>query len=738
MNPLARLRADFRPATLFRAAATGGLMGAVIVIHCLAIATIVFSGPLLPFAAQGAGMMLFGGMVFCLLIGTASSYPGILAVPQEVPATVLGTFAAAIAASALDMHGRPAFMTMAALLVLSGLITGLFFFAVGRLRLSRLFRFIPYPVVGGFFAGTGGVLSVAALSVMCGEALDWSTLHRLFEPAIAWKWGPGAAYGVILLLLMKRRGGFATMMGSVAIVSVLYHLVLAYLDIPVADARAMGLLLTGVPEGGLWPAFGFADLADVDWTLVAAQIPGLLTVTLVTLLCLLVYLNGLEVATGVDIDLDREFRVAGLAGLCAGAGGSAPGCQSFVFTLSCRMLGVDTPWLGIFVASVLAFSLLFGSGILELLPMSIVGGLLLFIGLDLLDNWLIGVRKRLHWADYGTIVLICFVIAVFGFIEGVGAGMLATLILFAVRVGRADVVAEEFTARERRSTRIRSVPDRTILRDRGDLLQGYRLSGYIFFGNAHQLGDRLRRRTKEAPRACILLDFSEVSGCDPTGVNVLCQFIRTIGPAGPQLVISAASAQIEKNLRQGLGAEFRQPLRFERDLDHGLEHCEDRIVALTDAELSEPTMRSRGRLLDRVADDLERFLDDRIVFEDLIERLGPWLEPREYRRGDALTVRGELQEGLQFIVSGEASVHDGDGTRRLQRGPGDVLETWAAFSRHLAAATVIARTGCRTMLLTPGARQLVEADDRDLCLQLYAFLINRHSSREGLTAQAKQ
>ena len=56
-----RLRADLQTAKVLRAVAVGWLMGAVIVIHCIALAAIVFSGPMLPFAVQGAGMMLFGG-----------------------------------------------------------------------------------------------------------------------------------------------------------------------------------------------------------------------------------------------------------------------------------------------------------------------------------------------------------------------------------------------------------------------------------------------------------------------------------------------------------------------------------------------------------------------------------------------------------------------------------------------------------------------------------------------------
>ena len=202
-------------------------------------------------------------------------------------------------------------------------------------------------------------------------------------------------------------------------------------------------------------------------------------------------------------------------------------------------------------------------------------------------------------------------------------------------------------------------------------------------------------------------------------------------------MICGASGQVRKSLRLGLPDEFRGRLRFERDLDHGMELCEDMIVAVADAELAEPTNRSRGRLLDRVAADLERHLDDLVDFEDLVERLAPWLEPREYGCGDALTVRGEIQEGLQFVVSGTAAVLDGDGARLRQCGPGDVIETWASFSGHMASATTVARTACRTMMLTSVARELLEADDSELCLRLYAFLISRHSSRRAPDPDAR-
>ena len=729
MSILSELRADLASAKVLRALAVGWLMGAVLVIHCIALAPIVFSGPLLPFAVQGTGMMLFGGIVFCLFIGASSSYRGMLAVPQEVPATVLGTLGVSVAAATVDAPRETTFMTMVALLVLSGLLTGLFFFAVGRLRVSHLFRFIPYPVAGGFFAGTGWVLSLAALSVMSGIALDWHTLPRALDPDIVWKWAPGAAYALVLALLVRRGGHFVAVMLSVVLAGALYHLGLFALDISLAQAKAQGLLFSGLPPGGLWPAFAPSDLRHVDWGVVAAQAPGLITVTLVTLLCLLVYVNGLEVATGVDVDLDHEFRAAGLAGLCAGAGGSAPGCQAFVFTLPCRMLGADTPWTGIVVALVLALALFFGSAILELLPMSIIGGLLLYIAFDLLDVWLIRVRTRLHGTDYALIVLICATIAAFGFVVGVAVGMLATLSLFAMRLSRVDVVAEAFTGRERRSPRVRSVPDRTILSDHGARLRAFRLRGYIFFGSAHPLVERLKRPAERA--ACILLDFAWVSGCDFSAVHLLCQFVRSAHADGTQVVVSATPAQLARGLRANLPQDVGDGLHFEADFDYGLERCEDLLIARVVAEAPDPAL-GHVRLLDRAAAELERHLEEQIRFEELLELLAPWLEPCAYGPGDRLAVRGEAPRGLQLLVSGGVSVHGADGRRLYECAPGDALEPWAAFTEHISATTAIARSACRTMLLTAPARARLESHDNALSLRLFAFLIAQRAPRERL------
>ena len=139
-----------------------------------------------------------------------------------------------------------------------------------------------------------------------------------------------------------------------------------------------------------------------------------------------------------------------------------------------------------------------------------------------------------------------------------------------------------------------------------------------------------------------------------------------------------------------------------------------------------PKDDERGRLFDRVADALERHLDELVMFEGLLERLEPWLEPCEYAEGETLSVQGEVRDGVQLLVSGLVSVHDAEGTRLHHCGPGDVLDPWAAFEdKNVASTTAIARTPCRTMMLTPAARARLESDDNDLTLRFFTYIISR-------------
>ena len=241
----------------------------------------------------------------------------------------------------MEAEGEALFVTTAAALMISAMATGLGCLVIGRFRLANLLRFIPYPVAGGFVAGIGAAVCLAALSLMGAEP-DWRSIPALLEPSVAWKWGSGAAYGIGLYVAIRRWGNPLILPVSVVLVVGACHLALAQLGIPADEARASGLLLTSTTDGNLWPSVGPADLARVEWTAMAAQSPHMLTLVAVAFLCVVMNLAGLELAANQELDWDREFKVTGAASLAAGLGGGTVATLVVPASLRSKLFGATT------------------------------------------------------------------------------------------------------------------------------------------------------------------------------------------------------------------------------------------------------------------------------------------------------------------------------------------------------------------------------------------------------------
>ena len=717
MNFVSELRADVLSARAFPALSSGLVSGVYIVIYVFSAGGIIFSGALAPFFSQGTGTVLFGTFVVCLVIALTGGYRGTISALPSPAIVVLVAIG-----STMALQGDVLFMTMVATMMVSALAGGSCFLMIGHFRLSDLVRFIPYSVAGGFLAGTGGALCLAALSLM-GVTPQWPMSPSFLEPPALWNWLPGVAYGLGLFIATKRWSSSLLLPVSFACVAALYHLGLAFLDISLNEARAMGLLFAGIAEGSLWPAFEPGDLAHVDWTAVATQIPNMLALVLVILLSLVMYLSGIELAANVELEWNREFKAAGLGSLAAGLGGAPPGCLSTSASIISHKLGAESRLTGVVASLVMGSALIWGDAVLTLVPVSIVAGLLVFIGLVLLDDWLAKTRGALPWTEYAIIVLIFVTIIGFGFLEGVGIGMLVTTVFFAVRLSRVEPVEAEFTAREHTSNKIRSIPDRAILREEGTLVRAFRLRGYIFFGSVHPLVERIRHSLrKDPPPVCVLLDFSAVAGIDFSAMNVLCTFVRTAHADGARVVLSAASEPFKDRLSRDLPPAVHDALLLEPDADRALERCEDIVIAARRPDSGdEPALRNL--LLERVSGDMERHLDRQIVFEELVDDFRDWLEPRDYDTGETLVPIGEPLQGFQLLMTGRASVYDSTGARLYQCGPGDALEPRGAFGAHAATATTVADEPCRTMLLTPAARRWLEEHEPRLLLKLYGYIL---------------
>ena len=727
------LLADARSAKLPAALSIGLVMAVLMIVCQVSFAAIIFSGPLTPFAPRGLGPLLFGTFMLCLVTALTAPYRGILSMPLFAPAAALFAIGGTVSARMADAPGEATFATMVAVMGLSTLLAAACFLAVGRFRLANLFLAIPYPVTGGFLAGLGWFLSAGSFSVMCGFRVNGETLPRLLEPDAIWRWAPGVLYAFGLLFVTRRRFHFLVLPVSLVLAVGLYHAALFFLGFSGGEASEAGILFRSVPAGSLWPPVGPGGPALVDWGVVASQAPAMGGVALVTLLCIVLNASGLELSRGVEMDMNGEFRAEGIANLFAGLGGSPPGGNTSSFSPITHATGADTRLSGIVAAVPVGLVLLFGGTVLGIFPTSILGGLLLFFGLDLMNDWLVAVRKKLSRVDYSIVLLIAIVTGVFGFLEGVAAGSVAAIILFVMRVSRVEVIADSFTGRDRSSRRSRPVTDLAILRYQGVRVRAYRLRGYIFFGSAVAMGARLKRALEADPVSlCLLLDFAGVSGLDVSAVNVFSRVIRAARSTGTKIVLSAVPERLESTLRRSLPEGEWRSLLLEEDLDRGLERCE-RIVIAEWHRLHAGSEDARAALFDLSIDDAMRRLEGQARFEDLAERLRPWLKSRSYAAGETIVARGERQEGVQLLVRGRAAMRaEKAGARLGEFGPGSALAPRAVFEDHVSVVEVKAEEPCRTVLMTLSARRSLGREDPDLALELADYLVEAVlDDREG-------
>src|SRR5262249_42717750 len=128
-----------------------------------------------------------------------------IAIPQDRTAPILALMAANVAAHLpASATTEQKSLTILVAIALTSILTGAILYALGRFQLGNLIRFIPYPVVGGFLAGSGWLLVLGSIRVMTGHSVSLSDLGQLFQHDLPAKWVPGLIFGGILFMVLRR------------------------------------------------------------------------------------------------------------------------------------------------------------------------------------------------------------------------------------------------------------------------------------------------------------------------------------------------------------------------------------------------------------------------------------------------------------------------------------------------------------------------------------------------------
>jgi SulP family sulfate permease len=532
------------------------LIAALTVAFTISFTAIIYNGPLSPFLGTGIGLSLLGGAMMCAIGSFFYTYRGTICHPQDVTAIVLAVSASAMALSWPEGQDNEEALlaTVAMLVAISTLLAGIVAYVFGYLRLGFLARFIPYPVVGGFLAATGYLLLTGSIGMGLGinfTIWDWKVL-LVREDVL--RWLPWVAIGGVITWASRRYRNDMILPTGLILSLLGFYIAIALAGMDLAAAGDAGLLLGPFTSGSFLSEVSPVLVVEADWWAIANEAPMLIAVALLTIIGTLLHATGLELTLDRELNLETDLRATGIANIAGAFGGGMIGFQLMSGTMLGKRLGLHGVLPGIAASAGCLITLIFGGDLLSVLPVGVFVAVIAYLGIDLLVTWLWSKRSQLSKMDWVLILLILAVAATVGFFEALAVGMLAAAGLFIVSFARVEVVRLRSTVATRRSLVERSDGDLAYLMDAGRQAVVLELTGYLFFGTANTLLERIRAEVNgPQPPRYIIVDFTRVHGLDASVAYSLGKLSRFCARSNVELLFSGMTVDMEDQYVKGTG-----------------------------------------------------------------------------------------------------------------------------------------------------------------------------------------
>jgi SulP family sulfate permease len=658
------------------------LSSVVTVLATVAFAAMIFSGPLakimpLAFLAFLAGTALSG-----LIIGLLSRFYCNLSGAQDESAAILAVFASSLAGMGVTDE-RAAISTMFIVIVLSTASFGSVLLLIGALKWGKYTQLIPYPVVGGFLAGVGIMMLSATIQFLSGVTMTMDSLPQLLSWELTLRWLPSLIAAALLYWGMHRVRNIFLLPIGFACILILFYALAGALSWSLDSLRKGGFVFTPIPEGGAFDAIGWLSATQIDWRVVLEARDEIGALILVCTIGASLATTALEIGAETELEPNRELRAHGVANLASALVGGIPAFTLAGPSLTYLRLGASSRLMPILRA---VFSLVLGAAGLRLLgfvPKIMVGTLLILFAFGLVDEWLIRARRRLLLSDYIFVLIIAAVISLAGFLPGVGVGILIAVADFLIKYSKLNVIKAELSGRDYRSDVERSLRADSILREAGGHVIIFEIQGFIFFGTAVGLLERIRTSVRASTQKVVyvILGFANVDGLDAAAHFAL------------RKLHSFAKAEHICLLFSGLTNDNAKELQAAGVLDKDRSLCfPNTAMAVEYVEncLLEPI--GGDEMAISVDDALTAIIGER----DKAMLLAPYFTLHELGAGEQVFHEGDDADASILLVRGNLSAHldlgSGQSVRLRKVLPGALVGEMAFYTGRKRSASLVADT----------------------------------------------
>lgn len=470
-------------------AITAGVIGLPL---CLAFGTTSGMGPI-------AG--LYGGIALGLLAAIFGGTPTQISAPTG-PMTVV---AGLIVAGEISHFGslEAAFP----IIILTFLLGGLLQMLLGVLKVGSYISYLPYPVISGFMSGIGVIVITMQFKEFFGaEVGHGNAIQNLvhlpdYISDIHW---PAVSVALVTLATAIIANRYLKKIVPGALLALVVGILFTYLFN--MDVKLLGHIPSGIPS------LHFEIFGDISFGRITHIILPALTLAGLGMIDSLLTSVIADKVTKTKHNSNRELIGQGIGNMGAALFGGIPGAGTTVVTLA-NSKSAKTRVSGVIQALFLLTILLFGSQYASFIPYPVLAGILISIGIDIIDYTVLRELKIIPSSDKVIIATVFILTITWSLLYATAIGFLLAALFFMKKM--ADTID-----RSSKDSELDKITNKLI--DMFDDNDSFKndvyikvLKGPIFFGFANRLEEDIKQHPS---MRALLLDFKDVPYMDQTGL----------------------------------------------------------------------------------------------------------------------------------------------------------------------------------------------------------------------------
>ncbi|PIQ14933.1 MAG: sodium-independent anion transporter [Flavobacteriales bacterium CG18_big_fil_WC_8_21_14_2_50_32_9] len=439
-----------------------------------------------------AGLSPLTGLYAAFVMGLVSS---ILGGRPGMISGATGAVAVVIVSLAISHGAEYIFATV----ILAGLIQ----MSAGFLRLGKLMRLVPHPVIFGFVNGLAIIIFMSQLNQFKDINGAWLTGNSLYILVVL----------VVLTMLIIWGLPKLTRVVPASLVAIIVVFgVVTFFEI---DTKTVGDIAS--IQGG-FPPFHIPEIPFNLDTLILI-FPYAVIMAGVGLIESLLTLNIIDEITETRGRGNKEAVAQGIANVCSGFFSGMGGCAMLGQSLINISSGARARFSGIVAAIMLLVFIMFGSGLIEKLPMAALTGLMIMVAIGTFEWASLRTFKRMPKSDIFVMITVTLVTVI---LHNLALAVIVGVIIAAL------VFAWD------NAKRIRA---RKHIDENG--IKHYEIYGPLFFGSVTAFNEKFDVLNDPDE---VIIDFEESRVVDMSAIEALNKLTERYDKVGKKIHLKHLSA----------------------------------------------------------------------------------------------------------------------------------------------------------------------------------------------------